>query len=305
MFHKSARQKSLRFHKTSADVQKQALVVSCRAALPCRAGAVCLLLTAGSSRKPVPVGVLGCVGVFSLRSTVRRSTSAATARVFAHATRRQRRRLLCRSNVLVMSAASTSSAMASSWLGACRTAATVTSHCTLALHYAHRHRHMMGQLAATTGLLATTPSPTSAIPPAACRAPRSPHAAIRLPLAHTTLGHYHTPPHTLAVIATRRPRRHTLSAIATRSLPSPHARCHRHTLSAIATRSRPSPRAAPRSRPSPHAAIWPPLASRSLPSRHTIPSPHTTSHRYLACIVSLLLFRYVLAITCDVITSIL
>ena len=60
MFHKSARQKSLRFHKTSADVQKQALVVSCRAALPCRAGAVCLLLTAGSSRKPVPVGVLGC-----------------------------------------------------------------------------------------------------------------------------------------------------------------------------------------------------------------------------------------------------
>ena len=127
---------------------------------------------------------------------------------------------------------------------------------------------MMGQLAATTGLLATTPSPTSAIPPAACRAPRSPHAAIRLPLAHTTLGHYHTPPHTLAVIATRRPRRHTLSAIATRSLPSPHARCHRHTLSAIATRSRPSPRAAPRSRPSPHAAIWPPLASRSLPSLH-------------------------------------
>ena len=126
------------------------------------------------------------------------------------------------------------------------------------------------------------------IPPAACRAPRSPHAAIRLPLAHTTLGHYHTPPHTLAVIATRRPRRHTLSAIATRSLPSPHALGHRHTLSAIATRSLPSPharrhrhtltaiatrslplpRAAPRSRPSPHAAIWPPLASRSLPSLH-------------------------------------
>ena len=79
------------------------------------------------------------------------------------------------------------------------------------------------------------------IPPAACRAPRSPHAAIRLPLAHTTLGHYHTPPHTLAVIATRRPT-------------PPHALGHRHTpsatLAAIAT------------------PLWPPLASRSLPSLH-------------------------------------
>ena len=32
------------------------------------------------------------------------------------------------------------------------------------------------------------------IPPAARRAPRSPQPAIRLPLAHTTLGHYHPPP---------------------------------------------------------------------------------------------------------------
>ena len=58
VFHKSARQKSLRFHITSAGVQKQALLWfhAGGATMP-RGG---WLLTVGSSRKPVPVSVLGC-----------------------------------------------------------------------------------------------------------------------------------------------------------------------------------------------------------------------------------------------------
>ena len=78
MFHKSARQKSLRFHKTSAGVQKQALLWF-HAVASCRTRGAADTRALRASRWPLACSA--ALRIFSLRSLRGRPTSAAKARV--------------------------------------------------------------------------------------------------------------------------------------------------------------------------------------------------------------------------------
>merc|ERR1719198_707913 len=91
----------------------------------------------------------------------------------------------------------------------CHTAAAAISHYTLALHYAHRHRHRRASslpcaLCHCHNRLGCRHTNCENIPPAASRAPCSPHAATHGYLWPTL-------------------RSASLPHAATRSLPSPHA----------------------------------------------------------------------------------